>query len=103
MVRDRLEYWKRILYNNREAPEDFEEKNYQYALNDIKATLALRYIADKESLEVTEEEINRVITSWKVKNITEEVRNSAINTIKQDKALRFLLDLIKNREGEVKE
>jgi len=103
MVRDRLEYWKRILYNNREAPEDFEEKNYQYALNDIKATLALRYIADKESLEVTEEEINRVITSWKVKNITEEVRNSAINTIKQDKALRFLLDLIKNREGEVEE
>lgn len=100
MVRDRLEYWKRILYNNREAPEDFEEKNYQYALNDIKATLALRYIAEKESLEPTEEEINRVLTSWKVKNVTNEVRDNAINLIKEDKALKFLLDLVKNKEGE---
>jgi len=100
MVRDRLEYWKRILYNNREAPEDFEEKNYQYALNDIKATLALRYIAEKESLEPTEEEINRVLTSWKIKNVTNEVRDNAINLIKEDKALKFLLDLVKNKEGE---
>ncbi|MGC8971444.1 MAG: hypothetical protein ACP5K2_04490, partial [bacterium] len=100
MVRNRLEYWKRILYNNREAPEDFEEKNYQYALNDIKAALALRYIADKESLEPTEEEINRVLNSWKIRNITDEVRNNAISVIKEDKALKFLLDLIKNKEGE---
>ncbi|MCX7796704.1 MAG: trigger factor [bacterium] len=100
MVRNRLEYWKRVLYNNREAPEDFEDKNYQYALNDIKATLALRYIADKESLEPTEDEINRLINSWKVRNVTEEVRNNAINVIKEDKALRFLLDLVKNKKGE---
>ncbi|MBC7319125.1 trigger factor [bacterium] len=103
MVRNRLEYWKRILYNNREVPEDFDNRNYQYALNDIKATLALRYIADKESLEPTEDEINKVISSWKVRNVTEEVRNNAINVIKEDKALKFLLDLVKNKKGEGKE
>lgn len=102
MVRNRLEYWKRIIYNNREAPEDFEEKNYQHALNDVKATLALRYIANKESLEPTEEEINRIITSWKVRNITDEVRNNAMNVIKEDKALKFLLDLVKNKKEKVK-
>ncbi len=103
MVRNRLESWKRVIYNNREAPKDFEDKNYQYALNDVKATLALRYIADKESLEPTEEEVDRLISSWKVKDVTEETRNNAINVIKEDKALRFLLDLVKNKKGEEEE
>lgn len=103
MVRNRLEYWKKLLYNNREAPEDFEDRNYQYALNDIKATLALRYIADRESLNPTEDEVNKLINSWKVKDVTEEVRSNAINVIKEDKALRFLLDLVKSKKGEDKE
>ncbi|HRU32333.1 MAG TPA: trigger factor [bacterium] len=95
MVRDQLESWKRMLYQNREAPEDFDEKNYDYASDHIKSTLALRYIAEKESIEPTEEEVNRIISSWKVKNITEDVRRSANSIAKEDKTLNFLIELIK--------
>ncbi len=95
MVRDQLESWKRMLYQNREAPEDFDEKNYDYASDHIKSTLALRYIAEKESIEPTEEEVNRIISSWRVKNITEDVRRSANSIAKEDKTLNFLIELIK--------
>jgi len=95
MVRDQLESWKRMLYQNREAPEDFDEKNYNYASDHIKSTLALRYIAEKESIEPTEEEVNRIISSWRVKNITEDVRRSANSIAKEDKTLNFLIELIK--------
>jgi len=95
MVRDQLESWKKMLYQDREAPEDFDEKNYNYASDYIKSTLALRYIAEKESIEPTEEEVNRIISSWKVKNITEDVRRSANSIAKEDKTLNFLIELIK--------
>lgn len=97
MVRDHLENWKRMLYQNREAPEDFDEKNYKYALDDIKSILALRYIAEKENIEPTEEEINRIINSWRVKSVTEEMRRRAISIAKEDKTLKFLVELIKEK------
>lgn len=98
MVKDQLDRWKRMLYQNREASEDFDEKNYKYALDEIKSTLALRYISKKESIEPTEEEINRVINSWGVRNVTEEIRDRAISIAKENKTLRFLIELIKGEK-----
>ncbi|MGC9063993.1 MAG: trigger factor, partial [bacterium] len=98
MVRSILDEWKRILYKDKEVPEDFEEKNYQYALNEVKATLALRYIGEKEGLEPTEEEINNLIKRWKIKNITQDIINEARTRLIEDKALKFLVNSIKEKK-----
>lgn len=99
MVREQLDRWKMMLYHDEEAPEDFDEKNYKYALDEVKSTLALRYISEKESISPTEEEINRIISSWEIENITEEVRNRATVIAKVNKTLKFLIELIKG-EGD---
>jgi len=98
MVKDLLKEWKRVLYQDRNAPKDFEETNYQYASNEVKATLALRYIAEKEGLEPTEEDVNNLFNSWKVKNITENIMEEAKARIREDKALKFLVNNVKERK-----
>jgi len=100
MVRDLLQEWKRAFYQNREAPEDFEEKNYQYALNEVKATLALRYIGEKEKLDPTEEEINNLIKRWKVKNVTDEIIEQARIRLIEDNALKFLINIVKEKNND---
>ena len=98
MVKDLLKEWKRVLYQDRNALKDFEETNYQYASNEVKATLALRYIAEKEGLEPTEEDVNNLFNSWKVKNITENIMEEAKARIREDKALKFLVNNVKERK-----
>jgi trigger factor len=98
MVRDLLKEWKRILYQDKNAPKDFEETNYQYALNEIKATLALRYIGEKEGLESPEEKVDNLIKLWKVKNITEDIIEQAKVKVIEDEALKFLVNSIKERK-----